>query len=179
MEQISGSPRESLGSVPHPERHPIQILLRAYAEAKPTKKKDWQPRKPSKWVLVFDTETTDDEKQRLRFGSFQLREGERLELHGLFYDPDPDATSEVEQIILAREAKRLKCKLFPIDEFIEKVFIPAAYRNGATIVGFNLPFDLSRIAIGVQPARPVRRIYCLRRDDRRGLALRFANRPYH
>ena len=33
---------------------------------------------------------------------------------------------------LAAEAKRLKCKLLLVDEFIEKVFIPAAYRNGAT-----------------------------------------------
>ena len=56
---------------------------------------------------------------------------------------------------LAAEAKRLKCRLFSVDEFIEKVFIPASYRNGATIVGFNLPFDLSQIAIGFQPARPV------------------------
>ena len=58
---------------------------------------------------------------------------------------------------MATESKRLDCKLFAVDEFIEKVFIPAAYRNGATIVGFNLPFDLSRIAISAQPARPVYR----------------------
>ena len=56
---------------------------------------------------------------------------------------------------LAAEAKRLKCKLLLVDEFIEKVFIPAAYRNGATIVGFNLPFDLSRIAMDYQRARAV------------------------
>ena len=86
MEQISGSPHESFGSVPPPERHPI--LFRAYAEAKPTKKKDWQPRKPSEWVLVFDTETTDDETQRLRFGTFQLREAETAgEVEGLFTIP--------------------------------------------------------------------------------------------
>jgi hypothetical protein len=151
MERNSNSQSDHPAAVPQPEWR--LILLRAYAQAEPAQKKKWQPRKPSDWALVFDTETTDDETQRLRFGTFQLREAERLELKGLFYDPD--TTSQVEQMTMAAEAKRLKCKLFPIDEFIVKVFIPAAYRNGATIVGFNLPFDLSRIAIGFQPARPV------------------------
>src|SRR4051794_15687489 len=42
---------------------------------------------PSEWVLVFDTETTTDPAQRLRFGSFQLRHAGKLVKHGLFYDP--------------------------------------------------------------------------------------------
>jgi hypothetical protein len=42
-----------------------------------------------------------------------------------------------------------------VDEFIEKVFILAAYQNGATIGGFNLPFDLPRIAMDYQRARAV------------------------
>src|SRR5580704_12109421 len=119
METNSSYPREIPGAVPPSERRPI--LLRAYAEVEPAQKKEWQPRKPSEWVLVYD------ETQRLRFGTFQLREAERLELHGLFYDPDPDATSQVEQMTLAAEAKRLNCKLFSVNEFIEKLFIPAAY----------------------------------------------------
>jgi hypothetical protein len=81
-------------------------------------------------VLVFGTETTDDETQRLRFATFQLWQGERRELKGLFYDTD--ATNQGEQTTLAAEAKKLKCKLFPINEFIEKVFIPAALRSQPT-----------------------------------------------
>src|ERR1700731_166196 len=146
METNSSYPREFPGAVPPPERRPI--LLRACAEEEPAQKKEWQPRKPSEWVLVFDTETTDDETQRLRFGSFQLREGERLELNGLVYDPA--ATKKVEQTTLETEAKRLKCKLFTVEDFIEKVLVSAAYKTGATVVGFNLPFDLSRIAISYQ-----------------------------
>src|SRR5262249_54572408 len=114
-------------------------------------------RKPSEWVLVFDTETKDDETQRFRFGTFQLREGERLEVQGIFYDPDPDATNEHEQAVLAAEAERLDCKLVPLAGFVDKVFFPAAHKGGATVVGFNLPFDLSRIAIGYQRARAVQR----------------------
>ena len=122
MEQNSSCRREIPDAVPAAERRPI--LLRAYAEAEPSQKKEWQPRNPSEWVLVFDTETTDGETQRLRFGTFQLWEEERPELRGLFYDPD--TTSQVEQMTMAAEAKRLNCKLFVVNEFIEKVFIPAA-----------------------------------------------------
>lgn len=151
METNSNFQLEVVDAVPPPERRPI--LLRAYAEAEPVEEKQWQQRKPSEWVLVFDTETRDDEAQRLRFGSFQLREGERLELRGLFYDPD--ATSQAEQTTLAAEAERLDCCLLPVGDFIEKVLFLAAYKAGATVVGFNLPFDLSRIAIGYQRAGPV------------------------
>ena len=33
------------------------------------------------------------------------------------------------------------------DEFIEDVFFGQAYAFRATIIGFNLPFDLARLAI--------------------------------
>ena len=111
--------------------------------------------KPSEWVLVFDTETTDDETQRFRFGTFQLWEGGRREAHGVLLDPD--ATTDVEKRNLETETRKLKCKLLTVADFMEKIFFPAAYKAGATIVGFNLPFDLSRLALAWQRARPVYR----------------------
>ena len=153
MEQNSHSQPDDPAAVPSPERRPI--LLRAYAEPEPAQKKDWQPRKPSEWVLVFDTETTVDETQRFRFGTFQLREGERLEAQGLFFDPD--STTRAEQENLKAEACKLNCKLFSLEDFVEKMLVLAAYQAGATVVGFNLPFDLSRIATSCQRARPVYR----------------------
>ena len=107
-------------------------------------------------MLVFDTETTDDETQRLRFGTFQLREGERSEMEGIFYDPD--ATTPSEQEVLKAEAQtRPSCRMYPVREFVERVFFTAAYEGEATVVGFNLPFDLSRLALDARRAPPVYR----------------------
>ncbi len=39
-------------------------------------------------------------------------------------------------------------------EFVEEVFFGKAYTTRSLIVGFNLPFDLSRLAIGHDSARP-------------------------
>ena len=41
-------------------------------------------------------------------------------------------------------------------EFVDRIFYPSA-KAGSTIVGFNLPFDISRLAIGHDTARSVRR----------------------
>jgi hypothetical protein len=41
-------------------------------------------------------------------------------------------------------------------EFVDRIFYPIA-KAGARIVGFNLPFDISRLAIGHDTARAVRR----------------------
>ena len=76
----------------------LAISLRAYVtdpQAKPR-----SPRKPRqspalRWTLVFDTETTTDPSQRLRFGSYQLRNGQALDEAGLFFDPE--ALSEAER----------------------------------------------------------------------------------
>jgi len=56
----------------------LAILLRAYVadpQAKPRGPSSWKPERSSKFILIFDTETTTDPSQRLRFGSYQLRKG--------------------------------------------------------------------------------------------------------
>jgi hypothetical protein len=58
------------------------ISLRAFVtdiNAKPTGPGKWKPSPASRWTLVFDTETTTDPSQRLRFGCYQLREGQVLD----------------------------------------------------------------------------------------------------
>ena len=45
----------------------------------------------------------------------------------------------------------LKCMTHT--EFVEEVFFRRGYELRATIVGFNLPFDISRLALGWTPAR--------------------------
>jgi hypothetical protein len=141
--------------VPPAEGRPI--LLRAYAEAKPATAKQAKLQRPSEWVLLFDCETTVDETQRLRFGTFQLWDGDKPEIQGLFFDPRQGSTSEAEQEVLKVEADLLGCRLFTVEDFIEKVLLTAAYDGEATVVGFNLPFDLSRLALEARRAPPVYR----------------------
>ena len=61
-----------------------------------------EPVGPSDWVLVFDTETTTDHVQRLRFGAWQLYWKGTLQRQGLFYDPD--AITERELGVLRQTA---------------------------------------------------------------------------
>lgn len=106
---------------------------------------------PSEWVLVFDTETTTDASQKLRFGTYQVRKGEELFESGLFYDPDTLSTTELNTLREYAETHHLV--LLAESEFIENVFYRVGYKYRASIVGFNLPFDISRLAIGHAPAR--------------------------
>ena len=78
-------------------RDHLSIALRAFVSKAPepevTQKKARRSRKgrrsagPSKYTLVFDTETTTDASQRLRFGCYQFRKGDFLDEEGLFFDP--------------------------------------------------------------------------------------------
>ncbi|MGA2636192.1 hypothetical protein [Methylocella sp.] len=137
-------------AVPEAERRPI--LLRAYAEASIVERRSRKASKPPEWLLVFDTETTSDESQRLRFGTFQLWGEGQLEEKGIFYgavEPDELAT-------LAAEAARHGCTLRSVEEFVDRIFFPAAFKVGALVVGLNLAFDLSRLAIDHDAARVAR-----------------------
>jgi hypothetical protein len=120
-------------------------------QAKPRRPSNWQPPRLSQWILVFDTETTTDPSQRLRFGSYQLRKGAVLNEAGLFFDPD--ALSDAEQRTLEAFAAAQGLKCMTHTAFVEDVFFRRGYELRATIVGFNLPFDISRLALGCVPAR--------------------------
>ena len=119
---------------------------------------DTSPRKrsgksapPSEWTLVFDTETTVDATQRLRIGAYQLREGDALDEAGVFYDPAPLSAAEL--AVLKRFASDNGMKLRTVLEFVDEVLYDRAYDFRASIVGFNLPFDNSRLAIKHGSAR--------------------------
>lgn len=120
---------------------------------------------PSGAVLVFDTETTVDESQALLFGCWRYYRpgpGGRLVLgdEGLFY-ADELPTESPKALLVLREyaataataAPGGRLRLLSRDHFINQVFYPAAYDNRATVVGFNLPFDISRVAIDAAEGR--------------------------
>ncbi len=159
-EAIRGTGRRGMREIPALE--PLSIAVRAYAEPvnngnKPSQKNKHRDNykrsnlKPSEHVLVFDTETTTDAAQQLRFGCFQMRKAGQLVEHGLFYDPI--SLSDSERSVLFAYAARNNLNVLTIEEFIEEVFYAYVYELRGLCVGFNLPFDISRLAIYHNSAR--------------------------
>lgn len=137
---------------------PRDIAVRAYVRRKdrPVKGKwrqhpEVQPIEPSNRVLILDTETTIDPAQALRFGIYQLRKGTELEEAGIFFDPA--TLNGEEQAVLRQYAVDHNFEVLTLTEFVDDIFYGIAYDLGAIIVGFNLPFDLSRLAFSHGPAK--------------------------
>jgi len=116
-----------------------------------------------KYVLVLDTETTTDALQSLNFGIYQFCEmgsdGSYACLEeGAFYADDLDSRQLEVLCRYVREKNRnrtkgrLKLRLYDRRVFVEKVMY-MAIQAGAMIVAFNLPFDLSRLAVEYRVAR--------------------------
>jgi len=137
------------------------IFVRAHAPLPP--RKPWYGFRCAKWpssALVFDTETKIDPTQKLTFGSFRRYELKRDTYscveEGLFCADD---LRRSDRIVLERYIAdplnvpntetfppQLKLKLMSRNTFVREVFW-GAVRRGDLIVGFNLPFDLSRLAV--------------------------------
>lgn len=138
----------------------LPIAVRAFLDARPpaTGSSDSPSNRrfripdagPSEWTLVFDTETTTDAAQQLRFGTYEVRKHQQLKESGFFYD---ETLSRKDRDLLQQVASDSGLQAIPVEEFIERIFYAVGYELGATIVGFNLPFDLSRLAIHHAPAR--------------------------
>ncbi|MEM8917935.1 MAG: hypothetical protein AAGE37_03665 [Pseudomonadota bacterium] len=135
----------------------LPLHLRAYAilaDARP--KSPSAAKRPklapaSDYTVVFDTETTTDPSQHLRFGTFCVYRGENLFRSGIFWAPN--AVSERELETLRRFAADNGLDLLTRNQFADDILFGIGYDLRATIVGFNLPFDISRIAISHGSAR--------------------------
>jgi len=137
------------------QRDLLPIAIRAFV---PKAKANSSPQKfrrslqgPSEWAVIFDTETTTTPEQELRLGTYQVRKSSELIEAGIFYNPD--TLSSEEQDILKQYASGKGLELITKEEFIENVFFGIGYDFRATIVGLNLPFDISRLAIHHNSAR--------------------------
>jgi DNA polymerase type B, organellar and viral len=135
-------------------------------ESEEREAKEPAPRRLSDVALVFDTESTTDPTQRFTFGACQIYERDRLRLEILIHADDlplPDSAWFAE---LKRYADRVQSDalsdlgtfrkaiaLMSCTEFLESVFYPLAYRGHALVIGFNLPFDLTRIARSAAPTK--------------------------
>ncbi|MCE5322818.1 hypothetical protein LLG46_05810 [bacterium] len=128
-------------------KSPLQIALRAYA--RPMKQAQKHPKRDStigfsEYRLVFDTETTVGTSQRFRVGSYQVYKGTRLRTKGFFHDPQAFSSDEFD--LLTEYASQYRYDVLTKDEFIWKVFLRYVYELHALCIGFNLPFDIARIA---------------------------------
>jgi hypothetical protein len=125
------------------------VQLRGYIEAGAASKGQRGRRWDGETVLVFDTETTTDPSQRLQFGAYQLRRKGALIERGIFYG-DVDKTDMAAlrgaftELRATEDGETLK--FLSRKEFVDELFYGWGYDTGALIVGFNLPFDISRLA---------------------------------
>jgi hypothetical protein len=130
------------------------------------KKRKKSQRTPKLWpdnALVWDTESTLDLDQKLNFGIWRFCElQDRIYVpvqEGIFYRDDLPA-KDVHTIVryakskladgLVPEADR-ELVVHTRSEFVERI-LWWSVRAGALIVGFNLPFDIGRIAVRQTPA---------------------------
>ena len=123
-----------------------KIFLRAFTKPKEEKKKKKTERegyKEHKIVFVFDTETTTDIKQDLKVGFFQLYVNGSLVHEGFFYKK----LLKKEKDSLFQYSRKNKIEVYSLLQFIYQIFYPIVLNYKSLCLGFNLPFDISRISL--------------------------------
>ena len=145
----------------------LPIYLRAHTTVEGAQSKNNSNRRQEKfarYALVLDSETTLDTMQALTFGFYRFCElqpgGDYVCLEeGSFHADDLDERSlaSLRRYVRSNGAETSKgcpkkLRLCSRSAFIEKVFFIAC-NAGAVVVAFNLPFDLSRLALEYRVAR--------------------------
>jgi hypothetical protein len=142
----------------------LQIAVRAWATTNQPRRRASQNTSP-KWpdtVLLLDCETTTDETQRLTFGFYRLCAWtDTYDLtcaeEGIFSGDDlahldAPGLAVLRQYAATHQQDTHGAPPKPLTvrtrrEFVEGVFYSEAYSTRSMVVGFNLPFDLSRLAV--------------------------------
>src|ERR1035437_122502 len=128
----------------------VETAVRGFLEAerprRKVKKKEipWRSCRFGDRVLVFDTETTTDGSQRLLYGFFRIYRDNELSEEAIFAVDD---LSDGDVKTIHAFAREHGLRVYSREEFVDDVFYPEVYGAGALCVGFNLPFDLTRIAV--------------------------------
>jgi hypothetical protein len=147
--------------------HYLPTAVRAFTEARTSPRKRHRRRhaksgrgwlRPAR-VLLLDCETeTVGHGQHLSFGSYRycaLDKTGHLELleEGLFHADELPSRDPAGYAALDAYARENDLVLLPRRVFVERVFWRASYKVRAWVVGFNLPFDVSRLAVAFGEAR--------------------------
>ncbi len=143
------------------EPGPVDLAIRVYPEIEGVTRR---PRTREPWhrpgaMMVFDTETRTDATQSLKFGCFRYIVDGHCVREALFYAGDlPENElgslrdyADSHSANVARHGHRT-LDLLTLDEFLYELF-RTAYKTKCLLVGFNLPFDLSRLGFDVAPSR--------------------------
>jgi len=116
-------------------------------------------------VLTLSTETTSDQHQTLTFGSCAVWINGTLYKICLFYDENlnekkVDAIRRVGNTL----QKENDCTVLVMSksEFVTKVFYPYVYEARAKCVGFDLPYELSRLASSWTTARKIQDAFSIK-----------------
>ncbi|APH38231.1 DNA polymerase [Methanohalophilus halophilus] len=123
-----------------------KVAVRGYTHKE---KKAWKGETPTTplrhdRVLVFDTETTTDQYQNMKIGYFQIYQDGYIQHEGLFYDPSMLDVRETRALNIY--ASRHTISIYTLSDFVDNVFYTEVYDFQTLCVGFNLAFDISRIA---------------------------------
>ena len=127
----------------------LPILLRAFVEkaqkdpSKYRRASGQNLQAASEWSMVIDCETTTDPGQSLQIGFCRIYYGNELRRHVLFHADDLGGSD----LKIVNNFAKPGLEILSRQEFIESIFYKYAYHLRAIIIGFNLPFDLSRLAI--------------------------------
>ena len=107
-------------------------------------------------VLVFGSQTTTDQYQNLVIGTCGIWINEKLQKFCLFYD-DSTPHPKIEKIKSHASKMTLPddCIIHVMskDEFVAKIFYQYVYFGRARCIGFDIPFEISRLAIHYGKAR--------------------------
>jgi len=142
---------------------PVQIAVRAYVVTKDNKCRRYESDEQnvvfSDIVAVIDTETTNDAYLNLLFGSFGVWISGRPHRFIVFHAEklSKNQLKIVRKHVVNLSIENANVELMPVSEFIDQVFYPLIYDDHARLVGFNLPFDISRLAVHYGVGRGNRR----------------------
>ena len=141
----------------------IPAAVRAYAIPKSGVRKKRKPQQLSRedwpdWTLTMYCSTHEDASQRLHFGGYQVYfRGELIE-KGIFYADDLDGEERRHLIRLIRGLipqtnPEVRLKIISRTTFLKGVFFKVANKAKGAVVGIELPYHLSRLAVDWGEAR--------------------------
>ena len=115
-------------------------------------------------MLTISTETTSDQQQSLTFGSAAVWINDSLYKIILFHDELDEKKVDVIRQVGDTLQKEKGCvvTVSSKDEFVTNVFYPYVYEARAKCVGFDLPYELSRLAASWGTARKIQDAFSIK-----------------
>jgi len=148
------------------------IFVRAFSDNYSKHKDTKRDNHNSNIRMIIDTETTIDQYQNLNFGSSliqtKISSGFKEEWYLFYGNISNNDIKTIEDY-----GKVHNIPVIPVREFVDKIFYYYAYKLRCEIIGFNLPFDLSRLAIDYGIARNTKDAFSLKlSEDKRNPRIR-------